>query len=123
MRKVAEIELAGRNCTVKLNNLSIANAEKHLGKPITAVLQEGLGMEALHVLLWVGMRTYEPKLKLKDVYELVDEAMDEEAEKYQELMEMIVQLVLGTMGIETDEEPEKKPAAKTKPKASTTTDS
>lgn len=108
MRNVKEIELAGKVCTIKLNNFAIATAEKQLGKSIMVVLQDGLGVEALHTLLYVGMKNYEPKLKMKEVYDLVDEAVEEKPEAYQELMELVLDLVLGALGLGA-EEPEKKP--------------
>lgn len=104
MRKIREIELAGRACTIKLNNMALATVEKQLGKSIVAVMQEGFGIEALHTLLWQGMKAYEPKLKLRDVYDLVDEAIDQEPEKYQEIMEALISLVMECLGLGEEEE-------------------
>ena len=110
MRRIQEIELAGQNYTLKLNNLAIANAEKQLGKSINTILQEGMGVESMHTLLWLALKSYEPKLKLKEVYELVENAVDEDPAKYQEIMELLLDMILGALGLGA-EEAEKKPQA------------
>ncbi len=105
MRKIQDIELGGKNYTVKINNRTIAMAEEQLGgKSVVKILQDGLGMQALHVLLWCGIRNFDRKIKLNDVYDIVEKETDENPETYNKLMEMIVGMVLGALGIETEED-------------------
>ncbi len=104
MRFIKEMELGGRNMTMKLTNEGIATAEKHLGRSIMAVLQEGMGVEATHVLAWVAMRTFDRKLKLKEVYVMVDQEMEEDRAAYRKLMEAVLELVVDALGLADEEE-------------------
>ena len=104
MRKIAEIELGGKNRTVKINNMTIANAEKQLGKGMMAVLNEGMSVEALHTLLWLGMRNFERKMTLKEVYEMVEDSLDDGSVTFTQLLEFVLDLVMNAMGLAEQEE-------------------
>lgn len=104
MRKIAEIELGGKNRTVKINNMTIANAEKQLGKGMMAVLNEGMSVEALHTLLWLGMRNFERKITLKEVYEMVEDSLDDGSVTFTQLLEFVLDLVMNAMGLAEQEE-------------------
>jgi len=102
MARTHEIELNGKNCTMKLNNLALANAEEFLGQSIYEVLESKMGVRATHVLAWMAMKSYERKLKLPDVYERVEQAMEEDPKAYIRLQEVVLQMALEAIGATAD---------------------